>query len=211
MVAHNDKPLLYFTSQQEWHQWLAKNGRESDGVRVQLVKKSSKRPGISYAQALDEALCFGWIDGQAGSIDDDFFLNSFTPRRPRSVWSQRNRDHIARLEAEGRMQPAGMAQVEAARADGRWDAAYRVSTTAVPADLQQALDASPKAAAFFATLSRQNRFAFIFRINGLKRPENRARRISEFVAMLEREETPYPQKRASPANVSAQAASEPEG
>lgn len=195
MVAHNDKPLLYCKSQSEWHDWLAQNGESSPGVRLQLVKKTSKLPGISYAEALDEALCFGWIDGQAGSIDDDFFLNSFTPRRPRSVWSQRNRDHIARLEAEGRMKPAGIAQVEAAKADGRWDAAYRVSTAPVPDDLREALDASPKAGEFFATLNSQNRFAIIFRVNGLKRAETRAKRISEFVAMLERGETPYPQKR----------------
>src|SRR5690554_387719 len=197
VVAHNDKPLLYFTSQKQWHDWLSKNGAESGGVRLQLVKKSSKLPGISYAEALDEALCFGWIDGQAGSIDDDFFLNSFTPRRPRSVWSQRNRDYVARLEAEGRMQPAGVAQVEAAKTDGRWDAAYRVSTTPVPDDLREALDASPKAAALFATLTSQNRFAIIFRINGVKRAETRTRKISEFVAMLERGETPYPQKRVN--------------
>lgn len=209
MVAHNDKPLLYCTSQEEWHDWLAKNGESSAGVRLQLVKKTSKQPGISYAQALDEALCFGWIDGQAGSIDDDFFLNSFTPRRPRSVWSQRNREHIARLEAEGRMQPAGIAQVTAAKEDGRWDAAYRVSTMPVPDDLREALDASPKATAFFATLSSQNRFAIIFRLSGLKRAITRERRISEYVAMLEREETVYPQKRAPQKRASSPAAPEP--
>jgi uncharacterized protein YdeI (YjbR/CyaY-like superfamily) len=209
MVAHNDKPLLYFTSQEEWHDWLARNGGDSAGVRLQLVKKSSKLPGISYAQALDEALCFGWIDGQAGSIDDNFFLNSFTPRRPRSVWSQRNRDHIARLEAEERMKPAGIAQVEAAKADGRWDAAYRVSTMPVPAELQEALDANPKAAAFFAALNSQNRVAILFRLNGLKRAETRTRRISEFVAMLERGETPYPQKRAPQTRSSSPVAPEP--
>jgi uncharacterized protein YdeI (YjbR/CyaY-like superfamily) len=210
VVAHNDKPLLYCKTQAEWHDWLESNGQDSPGVRLQLVKKSSKLPGISYAEALDEALCFGWIDGQAGSIDDDFFLNSFTPRRPRSMWSQRNRDHISRLEEEGRMKPAGIAQVEAARADGRWDAAYRVSTTPVPEDLQEALDANPQAAAAFSTLSSQNRFAIIFRINGVKRAETRTRKISESVAMLERGETPYPQKGAPQEPVSPRAAPEPE-
>src|SRR5690554_6118660 len=161
VVAHNDKPLLYCKTQAEWHEWLENNGDESAGVRLQLVKKTSKLPGISYSEALDEALTFGWIDGQAGSIDDDFFLNSFTPRRPRSVWSQRNREHIARLEAEGRMKPAGIAQVEAAKADGRWDAAYRVSTAPVPDDLREALDASPTAASFVATLTSRNRLAVI--------------------------------------------------
>jgi uncharacterized protein YdeI (YjbR/CyaY-like superfamily) len=210
VVAHNEKPLLYCKSQSEWHDWLAQNGESSPGVRLQLVKKTSQLPGISYAEALDEALCFGWIDGQAGSSDDDFFLNSFTPRRARSVWSQRNRDHIARLVAEGRMQPAGATQVEAAKTDGRWDAAYRVSTTPVPDDLREALDANPKASAFFATLSSQNRFAIIFRISNLKRLETRVRRITEFVAMLEREETVHPQKRGPQKSVSPRAAREPE-
>ena len=193
MVAHNDKPIVAPTSQGDWHDWLVENSAVSDGVRVQLVKKSSTLPGISYAEALDEALCFGWIDGQSNSLDDDFFLQSFTPRRPRSVWSQRNRDHIARLLAEGRMQPSGLTQVDAAKADGRWDAAYSQSD-AVPDDLQAAIDASPVASAFFPTLSSQNRFAIIFRTNSVKRAETRTRKITEFVAMLERGETIYPQK-----------------
>ena len=193
MVAHNDKPIVAPTSQGDWHDWLVENSAASDGVRVQLVKKSSTLPGISYAEALDEALCFGWIDGQSNSLDDDFFLQSFTPRRPRSVWSQRNRDHIARLLAEGRMQPSGLTQVDAAKADGRWDAAYSQGD-AVPDDLQAAIDASPVASAFFPTLSSQNRFAIIFRTNSVKRAETRTRKITEFVAMLERGETIYPQK-----------------
>ena len=190
MVAHTDKPVLYCETQAAWHDWLAENHGDSDGVRVQLVKKASTKPGISYAEALDEALCFGWIDGQSNALDDDFFLQSFTPRRPRSVWSKRNRDHIARLVSEGRMQPAGLAQVDAAKADGRWDAAYSQSD-AVPDDLQAALDANPAAAEFFSTLSKHNRFAIIFRTTGAKRPETRARKIAEFVAMLERGETIY--------------------
>jgi uncharacterized protein YdeI (YjbR/CyaY-like superfamily) len=193
VVAHSDKPLLYCRSQAEWHEWLEKTGQDSTGVRLQLVKKSSKLSGISYAEALDEALCFGWIDGQAGSMDDDFFVQSYTPRRPRSAWSKRNREYVARLEAEGRMQPAGIAQVEAAKADGRWDAAYS-QADGVPDDLQAAIDASPAASAFFPALSSQNRFAIIFRTNSVKRAETRARKITEFVAMLERGETVYPQK-----------------
>jgi uncharacterized protein YdeI (YjbR/CyaY-like superfamily) len=193
MVANKDKPIVHFETQAAWHDWLAENNDKSEGVRAQLVKKSSAKPGISYAEALDEALCFGWIDGQAGSLDEDFFLVSFTPRRPRSVWSKRNRDHIARLTAEGRMQPAGLAQVEAAKADGRWDAAYSQGD-AVPDDLGAAIEASPAAAAFFRTLSSQNRFAMILRTNAAKRPETRARKIADFVAMLERGETVYPQK-----------------
>ncbi len=194
MVAHNDKPVVYSMTQREWHDWLVKNAGTSDGVRAKLVKKSSKLPGITYAEALDEALCFGWIDGQSNAVDDDFFYQSFGPRRPRSVWSKRNRDHIGRLTAEGRMQPAGLAQVEAAKADGRWEAAYSQSDAA-PEDLQAAIDASPAAAEAFAALSSQNRFAIIFRTTSVKRAETRARKITEFVAMLERGETVYPQKK----------------
>src|SRR5690606_32930755 len=128
--------------------------------------------------------CVGWIDGQTSSLDDDFFFQSFGPRRPRSVWSKRNRDHIARLLSEGRMLPEGLAQVEAAQADGRWDAAYS-QNDAVPEDLQAAIDASPAASAFFPNLSSQNRFAILFRTTSVKRPETRARKIAEFVAMLE--------------------------
>lgn len=203
MVAHNDKPLLYCHTPAEWRDWLAKAGQDSVGIRLQLVKKSSALPGISYAQALDEALCFGWIDGQASSLDDDFFIQSFTPRKPRSVWSKRNREYVARLVSEGRMQPAGLAQVDAAKADGRWDAAYG-QDDAVPDALQAAIDASPAASAFFLTLNSQNRFAIIFRTNSVKRAETRARKIAGFVAMLERGETVYPQK-----PVSAPAAREP--
>jgi Uncharacterized protein conserved in bacteria len=121
VVAYNDKPIVYFKTLTGWHDWLQENHETSEGVRVRLVKKASRKPGISYAEALDEALCFGWIDGQTSSEDDDFFLQSFTSRRPRSMWSARNRGHIARLTAEGRMQPSGIAQVDAARADGRWE------------------------------------------------------------------------------------------
>ncbi|TQL47673.1 uncharacterized protein YdeI (YjbR/CyaY-like superfamily) [Homoserinimonas aerilata] len=191
MVAHNDKPILYLHTPTEWEAWLDENGATHPGVRLQLTKKASKQPGFRYPEALDVALCFGWIDGQTGRLDDDFVLQSFTPRRPRSVWSQRNREYIERLTAEGRMRPAGIAQVEAAKADGRWDAAYRVADKTVPDDLQAALDASPRASELFATLSSQNRFAIIFRTNGAKRPETRARRIAGFVEMLERGETPH--------------------
>lgn len=121
MVAHNEKPVLYCKTQVEWRDWLANT--DSAGVRLQLVKKSSSLPGISYAQAVDEALCVGWIDGQASSLDADFYLQSFTLRRPRSSWSQINRGHVARLISEGRMRPSGLAQIDAAKADGRWEVA----------------------------------------------------------------------------------------
>ncbi|WP_403024265.1 YdeI family protein [Salinibacterium sp. GXW1014] len=191
MVAHNDKPVLYPHTAEEWEAWLDEHESSHPGVRLQLRKKASTKPGIRYPEALDVALCFGWIDGQLNSLDSDFVLQSFTPRRPKSVWSQRNRDYIERLTAAGRMRPAGIAAVEAAKADGRWDAAYRVATAETPADLRAALDASPVASAAFDALSSQNRFAIIFRTNDAKRPETRVRRIARFVEMLERGETLY--------------------
>ncbi len=193
MAAASDKPVLEPETVEEWEAWLAANPG-LDGVRLRLRKKASDRPGITYPEALDSALCFGWIDGQAGALDDDYFLQVFTPRRRRSVWSQRNRDHVARLAAAGRMRAAGLAEVERAKADGRWDAAYRQKDAPVPDDLQAALDASPKADAFFAGLSAQNRFAILFRINSVKLAKTRAAKIETFIAMLERGATPYPQK-----------------
>lgn len=192
MVAVIDRPLMYFVTPTEWEAWLEAN-LTHEGVRVQLRKKNSTRPGILYSEALDVALCFGWIDGQAGRVDDDFYSNGFSPRRSRSPWSKINREHVARLIAEGRMRPEGLAEVERAKADGRWDAAYSQRDPA-PDDLQAALDANPVAAAFFATLSSQNRFAVVFRISSVTRAETRARKVGEFVAMLERGETVYPQK-----------------
>ena len=191
MVAVHDKPILVVHTVAEWERFLEGNPA-ADGVRLQLRKISSRMPGITYAEALDAALCFGWIDGQRRALDDNYHLQVFTPRRPRSIWSQRNRDHVERLTAEGRMRPPGQAQVDRAKADGRWDAAYRQSATDVPPDLQEALDASPAAAAFFAQLSSQNRFAILFRIGNVKRADTRARKIATFVEMLERGETVHP-------------------
>ncbi|MFI0525999.1 MAG: YdeI family protein [Ilumatobacteraceae bacterium] len=191
MVAVHDKPILVVHTVAEWERFLEGNPA-ADGVRLQLRKISSPMPGITYAEALDAALCFGWIDGQRSALDDNYHLQVFTPRRPRSIWSQRNRDHVERLTAEGRMRPPGQAQVDRAKADGRWDAAYRQSATDVPPDLQEALDASPPAAAFFAQLSSQNRFAILFRIGNVKRADTRARKIATFVEMLERGETVHP-------------------
>ncbi len=145
---------------------------------------------VDYAQALDVALCFGWIDGQVSRFDETYYLQRFTPRTKRSKWSKINREHIARLTREGRMRPAGLAAVEAAKTDGRWDAAYdSPSTATVPDDLQAELDASPQAAAFFATLSSANRYAILYQIADAKRPDTRARRIAKYVGMLERGET----------------------
>ena len=194
MVAHLDKPILHFESVGGWHDWLVENHGQPDGVRLQLLRKGSSSVGISYAEALDEALCFGWIDGQSGALNADFYLAGFSPRRSRSIWSQINRDHVERLTAEGRMQPPGIAEVERAQADGRWDAAYRQKDAAVPDDLRAALDANSAAAESFLTLSSQNRFAILFRIGNVKRAETRAAKIAGFVEMLERGETIYPQK-----------------
>lgn len=196
MAGVSDKQVLEVDTVEEWETWLA-DDPDVAGVRLRLRKKASKRPGITYAEALDSALCFGWIDGQVGALDEDYHLQLFTPRRRRSVWSQRNRDHVTRLIAAGRMRSAGLAEVEQAQADGRWEAAYRQRDAPVPNDLQAALDGSPEAAALFAKLTAQNRFAILFRINSVKRVETRAAKIAGFVAMLERGETPHPQKTKS--------------
>lgn len=197
VVAHVDKLVLAVTSPDEWDHWLA-SVADPGGVRLRLRKKGSTRLGITYREALEVALCHGWIDGQAQSDDEDFYLQAFTPRRASSPWSQINRDHVERLLAAGRMQPAGQAEIDRAKADGRWNAAYRQRDAMVPPDLQQALDASPKAMAAFAGLSGQNRFAILFRIGNLKRPQTRIRKIGEYVAMLERGETIHPQKSSAP-------------
>lgn len=193
MVAVKDRPLLFFATAAEWRSWLEAN-LQHDGIRLQLRKKNTTLPGMLYAEALDEALCVGWIDGQSGSIDADYFYNGFSPRRARSPWSQINRDHVARLIAEGRMREPGQAQIDAAKADGRWDAAYRQKDAEVPADLQLALAASPAALELFTRLSGQNRFAILFRVGAVTRPETRAKKIAGFVEMLARGETIYPQK-----------------
>jgi uncharacterized protein YdeI (YjbR/CyaY-like superfamily) len=168
--------------------WLEAHHAASDGVWLVTAKKGVA--GVSRDEALEEALCHGWIDGQARSRDDATYLQRYTPRRPRSGWSQRNTKIVERLTAEGRMHPAGLAEVERAKADGRWDAAYAGSATIqVPADLQEALDADPAAKAMFETLNSRNRYAVLYRIETAKRAETRQRRIEKYVAMLARGET----------------------
>ena len=194
MVAARDKPTVAADTVAEWEAFMEANP-DHDGVRLRLRRKASVAPGITYAEALDAALCFGWIDGQAGSLNEDYHLQVFTPRRARSIWSQRNRDHVERLHQAGRMRAVGQLQIDRAKADGRWDAAYRQKDATVPEDLQSALDSSPSAAAFFAQLSSQNRWAILFRIGNVKRAETRAAKIVMFVGMLERGETVHPQSR----------------
>jgi uncharacterized protein YdeI (YjbR/CyaY-like superfamily) len=190
MVAVNDKPLIHFASSDEFVAFL-ENDPPDHGVRVQLVKKGDDRPGIDWQQAVEVALCYGWIDGQAAGTIDGYRVVSFTPRRARSPWSQINIGHTERLIADGRMRPGGQAEIDRAKADGRWDAAYRVKGAEPPPDLQAALDASPKASAMWEAMTKQNRFAIIFRTTQVKRPETRARKIADYVAMLERGETLY--------------------
>ncbi|MFC6566863.1 YdeI/OmpD-associated family protein [Actinoplanes utahensis] len=175
--------------------WLLENHGTSPGVWLALTRKGGTVTTLTWQQAVDEALCAGWIDGQARKRDEQTSWIRFTPRRARSSWSQRNVEHVARLEAQGRMLPAGRAAVEAAKADGRWAAAYAPPSVAeVPADLLAAIAANPAAQAMFDVLTKTNRFALIFRVNGVKRAETRERKIAEFVAMLARHETVYPQK-----------------
>jgi uncharacterized protein YdeI (YjbR/CyaY-like superfamily) len=186
-------PVIPFPSQSVWSHWLEKNHATSAGVWIHFAKKDSGIPSVSYPEALDVALCYGWIDSQKKSHDAKTFIQKFTPRGKRSIWSTINRDKALSLIESGRMKPAGLAEVERARSDGRWDAAYEPQARAtVPTDLKSALDANEKAAAFFATLKGQNRYAVLFRIHTAKKPETRAKRIAEFVAMLERHETVHP-------------------
>jgi uncharacterized protein YdeI (YjbR/CyaY-like superfamily) len=191
-----DREIVYFADGAGWADWLEKNHADSQGVRLAIAKKGSAKSSPSYAEALDAALCYGWIDGQSRRLDDDYYLQLFTPRRSRSMWSQINREHIARLTEAGAMRPAGLYEVERAKADGRWDAAYAPQRTIeVPDELAAALAESPAAARFFPSLSSQNRYAILFRISNAKRQETRDRKVAEFVAMLERGETIYPQGR----------------
>ena len=189
----SSEPTMHFSSAAEWERWLARNHSSADGLWVKIAKKGTGIDSVRYPQVLDIALCFGWIDARREALDDRFFLQRFTRRRPRSRWSKINRDKVEVLIAAGRMRPAGLAEVEKARADGRWDAAYDGQRSiAVPEDLQRELDRRPQAAAFFDTLTSQNRYAILYRLQDAKRPETRARRLAKFVEMLEAGETLHP-------------------
>ncbi|HYI98253.1 MAG TPA: YdeI/OmpD-associated family protein [Thermoleophilaceae bacterium] len=189
----DDLPILPFASREAWESWLEEHHDSSAGVWLKIAKKATGIETVTHAEALEEALCFGWIDGQRNSFDDEWFLQRFTPRRPRSRWSQINRDKADELIARGAMRPAGLREVKRAKADGRWDAAYASqSKIEVPPDLQQALEDSPAAKEFFGTLNSTNRYAVLYRIHDAKRPETRARRIEKFVAMLARGEKLHP-------------------
>ena len=185
-----DYPIVLFADRDTFRAWLSAHHSSQPGVWLRIAKAASPLRSVTYAEALDVALCFGWIDGQRRSHDADSFLQKFTPRQKRSPWSKRNRDHVERLIATGEMHSSGLAAIEAAKADGRWDRAYdSAATVTVPEDFQTALAQHPKAKAFFETLKGANRYAILYRIQSAVKPETRARRIAEFVAMLGRRET----------------------
>ena len=189
---HQGLPLLRFADAVSWETWLAANHVSSRGVWLAIARVGSGAASVTYEQALDLALCHGWIDGRKQGGDAGAWLQKFSPRGSRSAWSQRNREKAEALIAAGRMTPAGLAAVEAARRDGRWQAAYGLSRhRGVPDDLQAALDADPAASAFFATLDSRNRYAVLYRVQTAKKAETRARRVAEFVAMLARGERIY--------------------
>ena len=183
-------PLIEFPDRDAWEAWLNDNHDSSSGAWLLLAKNGAPRPTVSQAEAVEAALCFGWIDGQVGKHDEQFYRQRFTQRRPRSRWSQHNRRRAIELIAQGLMRPPGLAQVELAKADGRWDAAYEPQSSAtVPADFALALAANPPAEEFFATLTGVRRYSFLYRIQDAKRPETRARRIEKFVALLAEKKT----------------------
>jgi len=191
-IIPNPKKIKRFRSDTAFETWLLRHHARETEVWIRIYKKSSGVPTITHAQALDVALCWGWIDGIGKRFDEDSYLQRFTPRRPKSIWSQVNREHIARLTAAGRMTAAGQRQVDTAKADGRWDAAYapirRMTHDTIPADLRAAIEASPRARKTFKTLGRMNLFALAFRTNNMKTPAGRAKKIAALVAMLERGE-----------------------
>ena len=186
-------PTLSFTDAAAWSTWLEAHHASSRGIWLKIAKKGSKARSVSYAQALDVALTWGWIDGQKGKLDDAWWLQRFTPRGARSIWSKINREKVDVLMRAGKMMPAGIAEVDRAKRDGRWEAAYdSQSKSTVPEDLAEALAKSPRAAAFFKTLESNNRYAILFRVHTAKKSETRAARIARFIAMLERHEKVHP-------------------
>lgn len=180
-----DEDRIELADAAAWERWLGANHDASTGAWLMIAKKGAPRPTVSYGDALDEALCWGWIDGQKRPHDERFWLQRFTPRGPRSKWSQRNREKVAELIAQQRIRPPGQVQIDAAKSDGRWEAAYPPQSKAtVPDDFAAALEQNPDAKAFFETLTSANRYSFLYRIHDAKRPETRARRIEQYVQML---------------------------
>lgn len=188
-----DFPILSFENTQAWADWLEAQSAISAGIWLKLAKAASGIPSITYLEALEVALCYGWIDSQKKSLDEHFWLQKFTPRRAGSIWSKVNREKAETLITSGAMKPSGLREVEGAKQDGRWEAAYdSQSISIIPADFQEALDQNPAAQAFFKTLNRANRYAFLFRIQTAKKAETRARNIEKFIGMLARGEKFHP-------------------
>jgi uncharacterized protein YdeI (YjbR/CyaY-like superfamily) len=186
MSPGQELPTLQLADRQAWREWLEEHNETAVGAWLKLAKKGSPTATVAQAEAIEEALCYGWIDGQVRSHDEPFYLQRFTPRGPRSKWSEINRGKAQRLIAEGRMHRAGLAEIEAAKADGRWDDAYAPQSRAtVPDDLQRALEHNPRAKQFFATLTGSRRYAFLYRLHHVKRPDARAKRIARYVDLLE--------------------------
>jgi uncharacterized protein YdeI (YjbR/CyaY-like superfamily) len=193
MSAGQVEPVISFPTREAWEAWLAEHHATSPGLWLAIAKKGAAAKTVSYAEAIEGALCYGWIDGQKGTLDDERWRQRFTPRRPRSKWSKINRDKAAELIAQGRMKPAGLREVDRAKADGRWDAAYAGQKTAtVPDDLERALRKNSKAREFFSTLESANRYAILYRLQDAKKPETRARRLEKFVAMLSEHKKIHP-------------------
>jgi len=188
-----DLPVQSFAHQKAWASWLDKNHNKSTGIWLKLAKKLSGIESVTYDEAIEVALCYGWIDGQKRSYDETSWLQKFTPRGPKSIWSKINTEKALKLIESGRMKPAGLKAVESAKLDGRWDAAYAPQSKAtVPEDLQRELDRNKKAKEFFATLDSRNRYAILHRIHNAKKPETREKRIEQFIRMLESKEKLYP-------------------
>jgi uncharacterized protein YdeI (YjbR/CyaY-like superfamily) len=186
--------IALFERTVDWLRWLNQHHAVSDGIWLRLAKKASSLKSVTYDEALEGALCYGWIDGQKKAFDADSWIQRFTPRRKRSIWSKINREKALRLIKDGKMQPSGFAEIERAKADERWGTAYdSMKNASVPDDLQLALSANPQASEFFATLNNNNRYAILFRIQTAKKAETRARRIEQFISMLQNHETIYPQ------------------
>ncbi len=193
METVNGLLVLHCASSREWDNWLSEHHGQPEGVWLKIAKKGTGAVSVSYDEALDAALCHGWIDGQKKAHDDEFWLQKFTPRRSKSVWSRVNTEKVEQLIAAGRMKPAGQAAIDAAKRDGRWEAAYQPQGgLTVPADLLAALDKHPEARAFFDTLNKPNRYAICYRIETAVKPETRQARIEKFIAMLARHETLHP-------------------
>ncbi len=193
MTNSDNLPVMSFENQQDWEAWLKDHHADTKGIWLKIAKKEARTLSVSYAEALDSAICYGWIDGQKASFNDRHWLQKFTPRGARSTWSKVNCEKAEALIVEGRMQPAGLRQVELAKSDGRWERAYASqSTITIPSDFQSELDKNPVAKDFFNTLDSANRYAFLYRIHSAKKPETRSARIQKFIEMLSQHQKLHP-------------------